>query len=463
MISNKGNEKYYCKISCRYLQKGNVMTKIPKRISTVIINSLKGGVVPRIGLPYITVGREAEINALLHDVDIIADGGASFRFIVGKYGSGKSFLLQTIRNYAMDRNFVVADADLSPERRLQGNKGQGLATYKELIQNMSTKTRPEGGALTLILDRWISNIRSEVAAESGLPFNDSQFSKLVEKKIFDVINSLNEMVHGFDFAKLLIIYYKSFLEGDDENKAKVVKWFRGEYANKTDAKAELGVNIIITDDDWYEYIKLFAMFLKKAGYKGLLVLIDELVNIYKIPNSITRQYNYEKILTMYNDTLQGKARYLGIIMGGTPQCIEDTRRGVYSYEALKSRLEEGRFGRKDVKDVLAPVIKLSPLTYEEMLVLIEKLAHIHAGLFDYEQTLSQEDLINFIKIEFGRIGAETNITPREVIRDFIELLNIVYQNPNINVTELLASEKFEFSKTEINDEVLEKEFEEFEI
>ncbi len=439
------------------------MIKIPKRISTVIINSLKGGVVPRIGLPYITVGRETEINALLHDVDIIADGGASFRFIVGKYGSGKSFLLQTIRNYVMDKNFVVVDADLSPERRLQGTKGQGLATYKELIQNMSTKTRPEGGALTLILDRWISNIQSEVATEIGLSYNDSEFSKLVEKKIYEVINSLNEMVHGFDFAKLLIIYYKSFLNGDDESKAKVVKWFRGEYANKTDARAELGVNIIITDDDWYEYIKLFAMFLKKAGYNGLLILVDELVNIYKIPNSITRQYNYEKILTMYNDTLQGKARYLGIIMGGTPQCIEDTRRGVYSYEALKSRLEEGRFGRENVKDVLAPVIKLSPLTYEEMLVLIEKLADIHAGLFDYEQTISQDDMINFIKIEFGRIGAETNITPREVIRDFIELLNIVYQNPNINVSELLGSEKFEYAKTEINDEVLEKEFEEFEI
>lgn len=439
------------------------MVKIPKRISTVIINSLKGGVVPRIGLPYITVGRETEINALLHDVDIIADGGASFRFVVGKYGSGKSFLLQTIRNYVMDKNFVVVDADLSPERRLQGTKGQGLATYKELIQNMSTKTRPEGGALTLILDRWISNIQSEVAAESGLSFHDSEFSKLVEKKIYEVISSLNEMVHGFDFAKLLIIYYKAFLNGDDESKAKVVKWFRGEYVNKTEAKSELGVNIIITDDDWYEYIKIFAVFLKKAGYHGLLILIDELVNIYKVPNSITRQYNYEKILTMYNDTLQGKARYLGIIMGGTPQCIEDTRRGVFSYEALKSRLEEGRFGRDNMKDVLAPVIKLSPLTYEEMLVLIEKLADIHAGLFDYEQIISQEDMINFIKIEFGRIGAETNITPREVIRDFIELLNIVYQNPNINVSELLGSETFEFAKTEINDEVLEKEFEEFEI
>ncbi|QOX65723.1 biotin carboxylase [Anoxybacterium hadale] len=439
------------------------MVKIPKRISTVIINSLKGGVVPRIGLPYITVGRETEINALLHDVDIIADGGASFRFVVGKYGSGKSFLLQTIRNYVMDKNFVVVDADLSPERRLQGTKGQGLATYKELIQNMSTKTRPEGGALTLILDRWISNIQSEVAAESGLSFHDSEFSKLVEKKIYEVISSLNEMVHGFDFAKLLIIYYKAFLNGDDESKAKVVKWFRGEYVNKTEAKSELGVNIIITDDDWYEYIKIFAMFLKKAGYHGLLILIDELVNIYKVPNSITRQYNYEKILTMYNDTLQGKARYLGIIMGGTPQCIEDTRRGVFSYEALKSRLEDGRFGRDNMKDVLAPVIKLSPLTYEEMLVLIEKLADIHAGLFDYEQALSQEDMINFIKIEFSRIGAETNITPREVIRDFIELLNIVCQNPNINVAELLGSESFEFAKTEINDEVLEKEFEEFEI
>ncbi len=437
--------------------------KIPKRIAGVIINSLKGGVVPRIGLPYITVGRETEIDALLHDVDMIREGGASFRFIVGKYGSGKSFLLQTIRNYVMDRNFVVVDADLSPERRLQGTKGQGLATYKELIRNMSTKTRPEGGALTLILDRWINSVRSEVAEESACSFDDPEFGRLVEKKIFEVIHSLNEMVHGFDFAKLLTIYYRSYVEGDDESKGKVIKWFRGEYVNKTEAKSELGVNIVITDDDWYEYIKLFAMFLRKAGYAGMLILIDELVNIYKIPNSITRQYNYEKILTMYNDTLQGKARYLGIIMCGTPQCIEDTRRGVYSYEALKSRLAEGRFGRDGVQDVLAPVIKLKPLSYEEMLVLIEKLAEIHAGLFEYERTLSQEELIDFIQIEFGRIGAEINITPREVIRDFIELLNIVYQNPQVKVSELLGSEKFVYAKTELSEETPEKEFEEFEL
>ncbi len=435
-------------------------TKIPKRIASAIINSLKGGVVPRIGLPYITVGRDAEINALLHDIDIIADGGAAFRFIVGRYGSGKSFLLQTIRNYVMDRNFVVADADLSPERRLQGNKGQGLATYKELLQNMSTKTRPEGGALSLILDRWISNVQTETALENGLSGDDPKLGALVERKILIIVGALGEMVHGFDFSKLLIVYYRALINDDEEAKGRVIKWFRGEYATKSEAKNELGINIIITDDNWYEYIKLFAAFLKKAGYCGLLILIDELVNIYKIPNIITRQYNYEKILTMYNDTLQGKAKYLGIIMSGTPQCIEDSRRGLYSYEALRSRLVEGRFGRNEVKDMLAPVIKLSPLTYEEMLVLIEKLADIHAQLFDYSGTLSEEELVAFIKIEFSRIGSDVNITPREVIRDFIELLNIVYQNPKIKIEKLLASDEFKFSSTQNSDD---GEFAEFDI
>ena len=437
--------------------------KIPKRIASVIINSLKGGVVPRIGLPYIAVGREHEINALLHDIEIISEGGASFRFIAGRYGSGKSFLLQTIRNYAMDRNFVVVDADLSPERRLQGTRGQGLATYKELIRNMSTRTRPEGGALTLILDRWINSVQSEAMDFLGCGFDDPRLAPETERRIRGVVGELSEMVHGFDFAKLLTIYYKAYIDGDDESKAKVVKWFRGEYSLKSEAKAELGVNIIVTDDDWYDYIKLFAAFLKRAGYDGMLILIDELVNIYKIPNSITRQYNYEKILTMYNDALQGKAHHLGIIMSGTLQCIEDQRRGVYSYEALRSRLERGRFGSDEHSDMLAPVIKLNPLSYEEMLVLTEKLADIHAELFGYERTLGQEELIAFIKIEYGRIGADKNITPREVIRDFIELLNISFQNPGLTVSQLLGSEGFEYAKSEVDEENVEKEFAEFEI
>lgn len=435
---------------------------IPKRIAQALINSLKGGVVPRVGLPYITVGRKEEIDALLRDVDIIADGGASFRFVVGKYGSGKSFLLQIIRNYVMAKDFVVVDADLSPERRFQGTRGQGLATYKELIRNMSTKTKPEGGALPLILDRWINNVQQDTASASGLSVTDPALAPLVERRISELVGSLNEMVHGFDFARLLVLYYQAYISGDDELKAKVLKWFRGEYPTKTDARKELGVNIIISDDDWYEYLKLFASFLKTAGYAGLLVLVDELVNIYKVPHAITRQYNYEKILTMYNDTMQGKAQHLGIILCSTPQALEDPRRGVYSYEALRSRLAEGRFGGQ-FKDLLSPVIRLNPLTQEEMLVLVEKLAQIHADLYQYKQIVSQRDMCDFLEIEYGRVGADTHITPREIIRDFIEVLDILYQNPKLKVRELLQSDSFAYAKNSIEEASVSAPFAEFEI
>lgn len=396
--------------------------RVPKRVAAVILNSLKGGVVPRIGLPYITVGREVEIRALLTDLSLIADGGASFRFLVGRYGAGKSFLLQTIRTHAMGEGFVVADADLSPERRLQGGQGQGLATYRELIRNISTKTRPEGGALNLILDRWVAS-----CADAD------------ESTVNAQLAPLEEMVHGFDFTRMLHRYRAAVSEGDEEAMSRVTKWIRGEYRTKSEARAELGSSTIISDDDWYDYVKLIARFLVCSGYKGMLVLIDELVNLYKIPNAITRQYNYEKILTMYNDTLQGKAQYLGMIMGGTPTSIEDRRRGVFSYEALRSRLAQGRFAREDLKDMLAPIIRLQPLTYEELLVLIEKLMQIHAGYFGWTPTLTENDLVDFLKIEFGRVGADTHLTPREVIRDFIELLDILCQNPDANVAELLQS------------------------
>ena len=436
--------------------------RVPKRIAQIVLNSLKGGVVPRIGLPYITVGRKAEIEALLHDVNVIQEGGASFRFIVGRYGSGKSFLLQTIRNYVMDKKFVVVDGDLSPERRLQGSKGQGLATYRELIQNLSTKTRPEGGALTLILDRWINSVQTQVVSE-GIASDDPKFEAAVDQKIYGVISSLNELVHGFDFAKLLNMYYHAYMSGDDETKAKVVKWFRGEYSHKTEAKKDLGVDIIISDSDWYEYLKLFATFFRQAGYAGLMIMIDELVNIYKIPNAISRQYNYEKILTMYNDTLQGKAKYLGIIMCGTPQAVEDRRRGVYSYEALRSRLASGKFAQESARDMYAPVIKLEPLTAEEMLVLTEKLADMHANLYGYERTITDNDLAQFIKIEYARVGADTNITPREIIRDFIELLDIVWQNPDKKITDLLNSDQFSYTKSEAVSDNAEKDYTEFKI
>ncbi len=420
-------------------------TKIPKRIASVVINSLKGGVVPRVGLSFITVGRKNEISALVSDVEMISEGGATFRFIEGRYGSGKSFLLQATRNFVVDRGFVVMDADLSPERKLHGGNGYGLATYRELIANMSTKTRPEGGALTMVLDRWLRSVETECENE-GIPRKSPEFYQAFRNKVAVSLQPLNEMVRGVDFTKVISAYAGAHLAEEEEKKALVIKWLRAEYATRTESKRELGVNLIITDDDWYEYLKLFAVFVHSLGYAGLMVMIDELVNISKITNRISRESNYEKILMMYNDALQGKAKWLGMIMCGTPECIEDPRRGIYSYEALRSRLSEGRFVKDGRSDMLAPVIKLNPLTYEEMTILVEKLADIHAVMFGYEKKMGEKELVVFIKEEYSRIGADSHITPREVIRDFIELLDVMYQHPETDVKELLGSGNFEFAQ-----------------
>jgi hypothetical protein len=433
----------------------------PIRIANILINALKGGVVPRVGLEYITVGRAQEIAAILHQIEMIEQGSASFQFIVGKYGSGKSFLLQTIRNYAAAKGFVVADADLSPERRFAGTKGQGLATYKELMQNLSTKSKPDGGALPLILEKWISGIQTSIKANSDA--TGDAFDSLVEKRIYAVAGSLEGMVNGFEFAKAVVTYWRAYQQDDPAMKSNVLRWFRGEYPTRKEAKADLDINFIVNDETWYDFLKVLAMFLVGAGYKGMLVMIDELVNIFKIPNSITRANNYEKILTMYNDVLQGKAQHIGFLMAGTPQCIEDKYKGVFSYEALRSRLAEGHFASAEIKDLSAPIIRLQMLSQEEMYILIERLRDIHAQLFNCQTKLGHDDLLYFLTVEYNRVGAGTHITPREIIRDFIELVNILHQNPHLSVEGILGSNSFAMAKGGLSEEEIHSDFQEFEV
>ncbi|MDR2525821.1 MAG: ATP-binding protein [Oscillospiraceae bacterium] len=423
----------------------------PKRVATAVLNSLKGGVVPRVGLEYVTVGRSREIEALLRDTEIIAEGGAAFRFLTGAYGSGKSFLLQTIRNHVMEKGFVVLDCDLSPERRFSGTKGQGLATYKELIRNMATRTRPEGGALPLVLERWLSALQSETAAETGLSPGEADFEAALNRKIFAVVNAMEDMVNGFDFGQALNQYRRAVVNGDDDKKSAVLRWFRGEYSTKSEARQALGIHLTVNDENWYDFLKLFSAFLVRAGYKGMLLMVDELVNLYRIPHKVTRQYNYEKILMMYNDTLQGKAKHIGVLMCATPQCLEDSDKGIFSYDALRSRLTQGRFSLPGSPDLLAPIIRLEPLQYEELMVLCEKLCALHEGLYGYEAEIAPEAYVAFLKAEFERVGAATHITPREIIRDFIELLNILWQNPGERLENILAKGGFAFAAPEVED------------
>ncbi|KAA9004181.1 biotin carboxylase [Paenibacillus spiritus] len=411
--------------------------KIPKRVLTALVHSLTAGVVPRIGLEHIAVGRRPEIEAMLRDLDNIKDGGAAFRLITGRYGSGKSFLLQTIRNYAMDRGFAVADADLSPERRLVGTKGQGLATYRELIGHLSIRTRPDGGALESILQKWISGIQQRTMAEQALSPDHPDFAPAVEREIYETASHLRGLVHGFDFAKVLAAYWNGHKSADDGLKGDALRWLRGEFATKTDARRALGVGVIIDDDNWYDYMKLWAEFCAGIGYGGLLLFIDEGVNLYKITNTVSRQSNYEKLLTMFNDTMQGKAEHLGIFVGGTPQFVEDSRRGLFSYEALRSRLVGGRYSA-GAGNYAGPILALHMLSHEEILVLLRRLTDIHAQHFGYSPDLTEAQLVHFMEAAVGRLGADELLTPREVIRDFLDLLHTLHEHPERSFEQLVG-------------------------
>ncbi len=412
------------------------LPQIPKRISSALINSMSAGVVARTGLEYIAIGRSEEIRAMLEDYETISSGGSAFRLICGRYGSGKSFLLSLMRSHALDRGFVTADADLSPERRLAGSKGQGLATYRELIKNLSTKASPDGGALPNILSKWISSVQLKKAKELGLLPNTPELIAASEVEILESITSLESMVHGFDFAAAVVSFYQGTVSGDDNQKQAALRWLRGEYTTKTEAKHELKVSSIIDDESWYDYLKLMSALMVLAGYQGLIIYIDEAVNLYKIVQSVSREANYEKILTIFNDCMQGRLSHLGFIFGGTPQFVEDTRRGLFSYEALRSRLSGNRFAddnaenRYGVKDFRTPVLKLAPLSPEELLALLKRVSYIHSVHYNWEVPVSDEQLALFVSDAVGRMGADVLLTPREVVRDFMGLLNILHQNPN---------------------------------
>lgn len=440
---------------------------INRRESAALINSLTAGVVPRVGLRHIAVGRQAEVNTFLQDLATVEDGGAAFRFVCGQYGSGKSFLLQMIRNNAMDRSFVVMDADLSPERRITGTKGQGLATYKELMQHLSSKTRPEGGALESILQKWISGMQATVAKENNMRPGDPGLIDAVSDRITDVLSELSEMAYGFAFANVINAYWRGIKTGDDQLKQAALRWIRGEYATKTDARRELSVDGIIDDQNWYEFLKLFALFVTKAGFKGLLVFMDEGVNLYKITHKQARDSNYEKVLTIFNDTMQGKARYIGVFMSGTPQFIYDERRGLFSYEALRSRLADNRFASQGFVDYTSPVIRLNQLSHEEIYLLLERLCELHSAYYSYDCPLGTAELTAFLKTVLSRLGADQLLTPREVTRDFLGLLNILYQNPTATFDKLINEQGFQVQSAEKDpeqlDDVTDNLFAEFDI
>lgn len=432
---------------------------VPKRILNNLLSALAAGVVPRTGAPYIAIGRKDEIASLLDNFDTVSEGGAVCRFLIGRYGSGKSFLIQLIRGYALERGFLCADADLSPERRLTGGNGAGLATYRELMIHLSSKTMPDGGALSGILSRHLVRLKGELIEEGILP-EDERFAATLKKKVYRMLDRLEGDVGGFDFARVLGEYYTASIEENPERQSACLRWLRGEFSTKTEARQALGFSVgtVIGDDNWYDFIKIFSSLSVELGFRGLILFIDECVNLYKIPNRISREANYEKILSIFNDTLQGKATHFGVIFGGTPQFLEDTRRGLFSYDALKSRLADSRYAVAGYQNLSSPVIRLRRLSDNELLALVRRLTKLYAqreGMA--EPPLTDDQIAKFMTVALCRTGASEMITPREIIRDFLTLLNILRDNSEAEFDTLVGEMTFEEQAAPVETPITKKE------
>lgn len=420
---------------------------VPRRILSSLLSSLAAGVVPRAGAPYIAIGRKDEIGAFLSDLETIGDGGSSMRFLIGRYGSGKSFLIQLIRGYALERDFLTADADLTPERRLYGTAGSGVATYRELMKNLASKASPDGGALPKIIARWIGNLQIRVGE------NDPTGTKLRDAVMAD-LRDVEFLVGGFDFARVIVAYYRAYMEGNDEQMSACLCWLRGEFASKTEARRALNmqVSVIIDDENWYDFIKLWAVLARRIGYRGLVVFVDECVNLYKIAHRVSRENNYEKILSMFNDALQGKAEGLLLVLGGTPQFLEDPRRGLFSYEALRSRLCDSRFNDDEFCNLIGPVIRLRRLSDDELFALIVRVTALYAQHYKWEPRITSEEQQRFLVLSLSRAGGGSMMTPREVLRDYMTVLNILMQNPGADFDRIVSKVAAESAPIEPEEE-----------
>jgi hypothetical protein len=416
------------------------MTIKPKE-ATSIINSLLGGVAPSIGVQHITVGRKAEVDALVKALDEVKIGHSLVKFWIGDFGSGKSFMLHLINTVAIRQKFVVANADFTPDNRLYATDGKAVALYTALIDNLMTATRPEGGALPSLLEKWIEKTASEAAADAGVPA-DQMLIPANEPKVRQAIGkSMSEIteVGAFDFTNIVLKYYEGYVRQDEQQMKNALRWLKGEYRTKTEARQDLGVREIIDDQNYYDMLKNLCKLVVSMGYSGLMINLDEAINLYKIGTSAMREKNYEKILTIYNDCLQGKVQHLFFNFAGTTEVLENERRGLFSYAALKSRLETNQYETAQFRDFAQPVIRLLPLDNNEIFLLLTKLKVIFDQHYQSGVDFNEDDIRAFMEDLFNKPGASDFLTPREVIRDFLNILNLLRQNPQADKRTLVGN------------------------
>jgi hypothetical protein len=421
------------------------MNNIKNKEATAIINSLVGGVVPKIGVQHITVGRSEEINAFISALEDVQNGHSMVKFWIGDFGSGKSFMLHILNTVALRKKFVVSNADFTPENRLYSNDGKSLTLYTAIIDNLSIQTKPEGGALSTLLEKWIEQVIIQTADFNNVfltEIRSEKYVSLIQNGIMKTINELTD-IGGYDFGTVVMRYYEGYIKDDEQLRKNALKWLKGEYRTKTEAKQDLGVREIITDSNYYNMLKNFCKLFVSMGYSGFIVNLDEAINLYKISTSTMREKNYEKILTIYNDCFQGKVSNLFFNFAGTKEFLENERRGLFSYEALKTRLQSNKFESNEIRDFSQPVVKLLPLNHNEIFVLLKKLKEIFDYHYKISIQISDNEIHAFMEELYNKPGALEFLTPREVIRDFLNILNIIRQNPNVDKRKLFLDIEIE--------------------
>ncbi|NGM71690.1 ATP-binding protein [Sphingobacterium sp. SGL-16] len=412
--------------------------------ATAIVNSLLGGVVPRIGVQHITVGRSEEVEAFITALEDVKNGHSMVKFWIGDFGSGKSFMLHLLNTVALKQKFVVSTADFTPDNRPYSNDGKAVILYTAIMDNIAIQTKPECGALATLLEKWIEQIVSATASENNLSLleiRSEQYSNLVQTKIMQTINGLTDV----GFATVVMKYYEGYISDDELIKRNALKWLKGQYKLKLEARQDLNVREIINDLNYYDMLKNFTSLFVSMGYSGFMINLDEAINLYKISTAATREKNYEKILTIYNDCFQGKISHLFINFAGTREFLENERRGLFSYLALKSRLETNKFETQQIRDFAQPVIRLLPIDHNEIFVLLQKLKAVFEFNYKIEIAITDDEIHVFMEEIYIKPGANEFLTPREVIRDFLNVLSILRQNPTVDKNNL-------FNQIEIKDE-----------
>lgn len=426
------------------------------RETTALLQALRGGVVPVIGIQHIMVGRNREAQAVLETINNVKAGSSAVKFWIGDFGSGKSFMMTLLKTIALKQDFVVSDVDFTPERRLYDTNRRAVSTYSSIVNNISIKTKPDGNALPTIIEKWITQLMEKVSKEHSIPLDqirNETYAPLVKQEIMQSINNL-QGVGAFEFGLVIAKYYEGYVAGNVELTRCALRWLRGEYTTRTDARMDLGVREIIDDANYYDMIKNLCIFFVQIGYSGFVINFDEAINLYKLAQSTIRDKNYEKILSIYNDCMQGHISKLFINIAGTKEFLADTRRGLYSYAALKSRLEFNPYETTAIRDFSGPVIVLNPLTHEDIYILLTKLQGIFETHYQTKSPITDSDIHAFMEEMFNKPGADLYLTPRQVIRDFLNLLSILRENPEVDKSTFMKNIEVEKQQPDADVEIL---------